>query len=206
MKAKILTAMASLILVAAAFTACGTKADSNGRNPKASESVGSNSDKNDTNQPENKSGLTSLNNFTANTLDGKEYTADNFSDADVTVINIWSTTCGPCIDEMPDIAEFTKTLPDNVKLITWCLDGDYDASYAKQVLSGSKYEGVTLTSGNGDMEKLNQEIMYTPTTIFVDGKGNIIGEALIGGSESLEKDYTEKINEALKALGKEAMK
>ena len=40
--------------------------------------------------------LPNLNSFTARTLDGGSFTADDFSGADVTVINIWSTTCGPC--------------------------------------------------------------------------------------------------------------
>ncbi len=159
-----------------------------------------------TDAPENKSGITSPNSFTAVTLDGGEYTADDFSEADVTVINIWSTTCGPCIREMPEIAEYEKTLPDNVKLITWCLDGAYDSEYTKELLSSLGYEGITLIGGDGDLEKMYFDIMYTPTTLFVDSDGNIVGEALIGSPEKLAETYTELINKTLKALGKEEMK
>ena len=35
---------------------------------------------------------------------------------DVTVINFWALSCGPCIVEMPDLAEFAGALPDNVQL------------------------------------------------------------------------------------------
>lgn len=203
---KILMVITSLTLAAAIFTACSSKSDPDRQNSGIGENKSSNSDGVDTNQSENKDKFTSLNRFNAKTLDGEEYTSDDFSQTDVTVINIWSTSCGPCIDEMPDIAEFAKTLPDNVKLMTWCLDGEYDQSYAKQVLSESGYDGITLISGDGDMEKLNQEIMYTPTTIFVDSKGNIVGDAIIGGSMNLKKDYTEKINNVLESLGKEAIK
>lgn len=164
------------------------------------------SDSAQTDAPENKSGITSPNSFTAVTLDGGEYTADDFSEADVTVINIWSTTCGPCIREMPEIAEYEKTLPDNVKLITWCLDGAYDSEYTKELLSSLGYEGITLIGGDGDLEKMYFDIMYTPTTLFVDSDGNIVGEALIGSPEKLAETYTELINKTLKALGKEEMK
>lgn len=198
---------AVLVLAVSVLSACGETPEKDNSlavnsSVNSIESAPSSEDKTSEEQSE----FTNLNSFTAKTLDGKEYTSENFSEADVTVINIWSTSCGPCINEMPDIAKFAETLPDNVKLITWCLDGSYDASYAESILTSSGYKGITLITGDGDMEKLDSEIMYTPTTLFFDSKGNIIGDALIGGSDDLAAVYTEKINAALKALGKEELK
>ena len=203
MKKHMLTMTLILTLFAATLTACGQSESSNDNNTTDTSSVSDTADSNDTATPENKSGMTNLNSFTAKTLEGGEYSAKNFADADVTVINIWATTCGPCIDEMPELAKFAKTLPDNVKLITWCIDGDYDSSYAKQILSESGYDGITLTSGDGDLATLDSQIQYTPTTLFVDSEGKIVGEALIGSSDRLAQIYTERINETLTALGKE---
>ncbi|MCI8604851.1 MAG: TlpA family protein disulfide reductase [Ruminiclostridium sp.] len=199
---KFLTAAISAVLISVILASCTA------RKSEESDYMGSiaSSDSAQTDAPENKSGITSPNSFTAVTLDGGEYTADDFSEADVTVINIWSTTCGPCIREMPEIAEYEKTLPDNVKLITWCLDGAYDSEYTKELLSSLGYEGITLIGGDGDLEKMYFDIMYTPTTLFVDSDGNIVGEALIGSPEKLAETYTELINKTLKALGKEEMK
>ena len=199
---KFLTAAISAVLISVILSSCTA------RKSEESDYMGSiaSSDSAQTDAPENKSGITSPNSFTAVTLDGGEYTADDFSEADVTVINIWSTTCGPCIREMPEIAEYEKTLPDNVKLITWCLDGAYDSEYTKELLSSLGYEGITLIGGDGDLEKMYFDIMYTPTTLFVDSDGNIVGEALIGSPEKLAETYTELINKTLKALGKEEMK
>ena len=45
-----------------------------------------------------------LGEFTAGTLAGGTFTAEDVAARDVTVINFWSTTCGPCIDELPDLA------------------------------------------------------------------------------------------------------
>ena len=157
----------------------------------------------DNNVPENTSGLTSPNSFAAKTAAGETYTADDFSGADVTMINIWSTTCPPCISEMPELAKLEKSLPDNVNLITWCLDGDFNSDALEKILGDSDYDGVTLVSGGGDLASLMGQLMYTPTTICVDSKGNIIGDELIGAPRDAESAYTEKINESLRAIGKE---
>lgn len=199
---KFLTAAISAVLISVILTSCTARKS---EESDYTESIASSASA-QTDAPENKSGITSPNSFTAVTLDGGEYTSDDFSEADVTVINIWSTTCGPCIREMPEIAEYAKTLPDNVKLITWCLDGAYDSEYTKELLSSLGYEGITLIGGDGDLEKMYFDIMYTPTTLFVDSDGNIVGEALIGSPEKLAETYTELINKTLKALGKEEMK
>ena len=140
--------------------------------------------------------------FEAKTLDGNTFTQDDLAKKDVTVMNFWSTMCGPCIDEMPDIARFAKSLPKNVEMLTVCLDGSEDTELVKQLLKEAGYEGTTLLSGTGDFKNISDSIQYTPTTIVVDRDGTMIGEALIGGQEDLEKVYTEMVNNALKAMGK----
>lgn len=155
--------------------------------------------------PENTSGLTSLNHFNAATLSGVGYSDAYFDDHDVTIINIWSTTCPPCIAEMPELTEFMHGLPDNVQLITWCLDGEYNTGRAESIIEDAGYDGVTLTSGDGDLQTLMYELMYTPTTLFVDCDGNIIGDALIGSPRHFAAAYTQMTNDALKAVGKEEM-
>lgn len=143
-----------------------------------------------------------LESFEAETLEGGTYTQDDLKKKDVTVMNFWSVMCGPCIAEMPDIAEFAKSLPDNIELLTVCLDGSSDTEFAEHILEEAGYSGTTLLAGTGDFKKICDAIQYTPTTIVIDQNGNMIGEALIGGQEDLEKVYTEMINNALKEMGK----
>jgi hypothetical protein len=45
-------------------------------------------------------------------------------------------------------------------------------------------------------------IQYTPTTVVVDGAGNIVGKPIVGGQENLKEAYTKAINEALTSTGK----
>lgn len=158
----------------------------------------------DTDTTKNKYG--SLKQFTANTLNGGTFTQDNLKEADITMINFWSIDCPPCIEEMPALGELAKTLPDNVKLITVCFDGDSDADFAKKILSDAGVEVPTLTSGDGDFESVSNKIEYTPTTLFVDSEGNIVGKAIIGSPENPTEEFVQIINDALQASGKPEMK
>ena len=153
----------------------------------------------------NISGLPDLKSFTALTLEGAEISESEFARADVTVINIWATTCPPCISEMPEIAELRASLPENVALMTWCLDAGFYPDETRDILNDAGFDGLTIASGEGDLAALGSSIMYTPTTIFVDSEGNIMGNAIIGAGNVTEK-YTAKINNCLLSLGKEAMK
>jgi len=143
-----------------------------------------------------------LTSFEAEALDGSAYTQDDLAQKDVTVMNFWSTMCGPCIEEMPDIATFAKTLPENVEMLTVCLDGSDNMEMVNQILEEAGYEGRTLVSGTGDFLSVCEAIQYTPTTVVVDQNGDMIGDVLIGGQEDLEKVYTEMVNNALESMGK----
>ena len=57
--------------------------------------------------------------------------------------------------------------------------------------------------GDGDLETFTKEIQYTPTTIFVDSSGKQACEAIIGAEDDIKTVYTEHINKALEAMGKE---
>ena len=147
-----------------------------------------------------------LTEFAAKTLDGKDYTAEDLAKADVTMINVWATFCGPCIQEMPEIASLEKRLPDNVSLITCCVDyaEETDAD-CRSILKDAGYEGTTLVSFEGDLEKVLGSTAYVPTTFFFDSEGNQVGEAVIGAPGDPEKDYLKGINDALAASGKGAV-
>lgn len=150
-------------------------------------------------------GFPDLLSFTAQTLAGDEFTAADFSDADLTMINIWGTYCGPCLREMPELAQLAKTLPDNVRMITLCIDAADNADTAREILDDAGFDGVTLIDGDGDLEKLLQTLQYVPTTVFVDSKGRQVGEAAIGSPENVAEFYTNAINAALISIGKDAI-
>jgi len=147
-----------------------------------------------------------LNSFEASTLDGDTFTEENFADYDLTIVNVWGVTCNPCIQEMPELEELRQSLPKNIQLITLCIDGEDYASEASEILSSTGFEGITIFPGSEDMETFCSQIMYTPTTVMFDSKGNAIGADIIGSPANVEEEYYAHINEALEAMGKEGIK
>ena len=141
--------------------------------------------------------------FDATLLDGSAVTASELFDGkDVTVVNCWATWCPPCLDEMDELAAFAKTLPDNVQLVTYCVDGVQHADECAQILEEAGFEGTTMISATGDFTTLIEQMQYVPTTIFVDSVGRQTCDSLIGSPRDLAEAYTERINAALKAAGK----
>lgn len=140
--------------------------------------------------------------FNASTLDGGVFTGKDIAAKDMTVINFWGTFCSPCIAEMPDLAAFEKSLPDNVQLITICVDAQGNERTAKELLAQAGYEGTTLTGGDEAYNEILSTIQAVPTTIFVGPDGKQVGNEIIGGQEDLSGTYLAAINKALKESGK----
>ena len=65
------------------------------------------------------------------------------------------------------------------------------------------FEGVTLISGDGDLLDLSGNLMYTPTTVFVDAEGNLVGDAVIGVQKDMEAVFLAAVNQVLAAGGKD---
>lgn len=191
---KILLLLLSAVLALGLLTGCGGKsAPEPVEDPAAGESPAGGEDS------------AALASFSAGTLDGGAFTQDDVKAKDVTVMNFWALSCGPCIVEMPDLAAFAKALPDTVQVVTVCLDGGGSEDAVREVLDGAGFEGVTLLSADGDLLALAQSLMYTPTTIFIDSEGNLVGDAVIGGQEDLSGTFLAAVNRVLEAGGKDAV-
>lgn len=131
--------------------------------------------------------------FTTTDLDGNEVTESIFSGYDLTVINVWGTFCGPCIGEMPELAQWQKELPENVQLIGLVSDVNEggDVSAAKKILSDTGAEFVNLLSSNSLIPLLSMS-QYVPTTYFVDSEGKMVGDPIVGADVNGYKQFVEE--------------
>lgn len=141
--------------------------------------------------------------FAAVTLTGDTFDQDNLKDYDLTMVNIWTTWCGYCVEEMPDLQEVYDNLPAGVNFITVCVDGDSEASTAQDILEES---GCTFQVLIPD-EKLNGSLLSLitayPTTVFVDSAGNLVGELQVGvprGGATAADSYLGLIDDRLSRL------
>ena len=132
--------------------------------------------------------------FTATDLDGNPVSEEIFKDYDLTMINIWATFCGPCINEMPDLGELNQKWNEKgFQVVGICADlVDYDGTLVEEQLETAKTiveeTGASYLHINpeGDLAKrLLPQISVLPTTVFVDKDGKQV-TSTVRGSKSLE--------------------
>ena len=121
--------------------------------------------------------------FTAENLALESVDSSIFGEKDLTVLNVWGTFCGPCINEMPELQKIYESLPKNANLIgivadvpEGMKDGVDNANYIEKQ-TGVKYTNLTLSDSLSSFAK---RFYAVPSTIFVDKNGNIIGELVMG--------------------------
>lgn len=121
-----------------------------------------------------------MNDFNAATLSGDTFTQNELTKYDLTMVNIWTTWCGPCISEMPDLQELYEKLPDNVNLITVCADAGEETELANEIINDSGCKFNVLIPDDKLQKSLVDEVNAYPTTVFVDKNGNIVGDVQVG--------------------------
>lgn len=171
---KILALILSVIMFTLIFTSCGKSEAEN-----EPTSVGGEITQN--------SGV--LSDFTTTDIDGKTVNQSVFKGKKLTMVNIWATFCGPCINEMPDLGKISEDYADKgFQIIGIPVDvvdyyGNIDESQvelAKDIIdeTGAVYLHI-LPSASLNQAKLSQ-VTSVPETIFVDESGNQVGESYIG--------------------------
>ena len=142
-----------------------------------------------------------LSGFSTVTVTGNAISSDIFKNYKITMINLWVTSCSPCIEEMPDLGKLYHELPEGSTIISICLDtaGDKDAvKFAAKVMSDSKADFMTLVPDEALKGKLGDITTEYPTTIFVDSTGKTVGAPHFGGRTA--DDYKQAILDRMAIL------
>ncbi len=172
MKKRLLTGILVLAMTAVTFTGCGA------------------TDKNDSVAEESvqEEELKNVGPFTTQDIYGNEVTEAIFADYDLTMVNVFATWCGPCVNEMPELAQLQKDMADqNVNIVAVVLDAgvgdkiDEDAVAAAKELADAcgvefPYLIADETYMNGRLEGINA----VPESFFVDSEGNIVSNPYVG--------------------------
>ncbi len=169
--------------------ACSSSEDSSSEGSSSSDSSGT------TKQESSENGFpVNMPEFSTTDMDGNKVTNDIFADYELTVVNFWATYCNPCIDELPELAEWKKELPDNVNLIGLLVDVDEKGSdqykLAEKIIkeTGADYQHLIATE---EFDDLISDLVGVPTTFFVDSTGKIIGEPFAGADVDAYKQTVE---------------
>ena len=113
------------------------------------------------------------------------------------MLNIWATTCTACISEMPELMKLNKEFEEKggqiVGLVFDAVEDDL-ITEAKEIVTELNIDFLTLLPN--DYLRETFDAMSYPTTYFINEKGEIMGEPLMGAKISAYRDrmaeYLEK--------------
>ena len=118
---------------------------------------------------------------------------DIFSGHKVTMLNIWATTCTACISEMPELMRLNEEFEEKggqiVGLVFDAVEDDL-ITEAKEIASELNIDFMTLLPN--DYLRKTFDAMSYPTTYFLNEKGEIMDEPLMGAKISAYQERMDK--------------
>ena len=121
--------------------------------------------------------------FKLNNLNGQSITLSSFRGKAV-LINFWSTTCPPCLAEMPHFQGLYEDWTASNKAVVLTINMGESLSTVKSYIQSNKYTFPVLLDSEGEVAQL-YGIQYTPTSILV-GKDGLVKYGVIGAFKDKE--------------------
>ena len=133
-------------------------------------------------------------------MEGNAVSSEIFSEAKLTMVNVWATYCNPCLREMPGLGELAGEYASDefqiVGVISDVLEGSDQRTldYAADLVEQTSADYTHLLLNESLYYALLTDVSAVPTTFFIDEDGVIL-DTVVG---SMEKSaWEEKINELL---------
>jgi thiol-disulfide isomerase/thioredoxin len=142
--------------------------------------------------------------FSTTDIYGKEQDESLILNARYTLVLIWSTTCNPCIEGMPNMEALHQEYKDvgvNVLGIVVNIQ-DQEGKPVPDTIADAvdivrtkdvSFPNIMIPAPI--MDFLYSEIQYTPTAFFVDQTGTIVSDLIIGEQEY--DDWSDTIEELI---------
>lgn len=121
-----------------------------------------------------------------------------FSEAKVTMVNLWATWCYYCVEELPELAKLAKEFEaQDCQIIGICTDANNPETAAEAIalLEDAGAEYLNLWGEDYVFDVF--PVTCLPTTVFVDKDGNILTDPVEGANLAA---YREALKEALKRV------
>lgn len=133
--------------------------------------------------------------FTTLDIYGNTVNQDIFNQSDLTMLNIWGTFCGPCIQEMPDLGELSRKYADNMQIIGLISDVTQpNDETALEIIEYTNADYTHLIVSKDLMKGYLRQVQLIPTTVFLDKEGKQVGNVYTG---TQTKEKWEKIIEEM---------
>lgn len=122
--------------------------------------------------------------------------------APITFFNVWATYCGPCLEEMPDLAELAGEYEGKVQFVGIVSDVNYGQGVDEELVklaaeiaeeTGANY--THLIPSDAMNQRVLGSITAVPTSFILDKDGRQVGKAFVGAKD--KDGWKQVIDEAL---------
>lgn len=195
---KSLILLLALLMLSGCGNSAGTTPNTDSSAPSSSQTDDTQS--NDSAESSDDSAETFQLTFTAKDLDGNEVDQSVFANAKLTMMNIWATFCGPCINEMPELGELAAEGGTDYQIIGVCADlnGTEDMlEDAKEIVSQTKANYLHLQPSE-DLYPVLTASSSVPVTFFFDSEGKLVGKGILGAQD--KDTWSQVISERLEMV------
>ncbi len=137
-------------------------------------------------------GVSSLGNVTTQDINGDSVTQEIFAQHRLTLVNIFTTWCTPCVQEMPELEKLHQQVAEeDVGVVGVVLDVlDEKGEIVQETLEHAQElvekTGVTYPVLLPDSTYFNSRLTGIgafPETFFVDSQGKLVGETYSGSGD-----------------------
>lgn len=181
-KKKVLVLLATLV-ISTALAACG--------NSDSGYTTGDNSK--DGRSQVSQGELQSIPDFSAEDIEGNKIDNSIFKENKVTLVNVWATWCGPCVNELPEIQKVYSELKDQgIGVVGIVADGNDAKDTAKELIELDSLKYKMIIPDSNLEKKLISTLRGFPTSYVVDSEGKILGMKLGGMNAEGFKAFIEQ--------------
>jgi peroxiredoxin len=131
--------------------------------------------------------------FTVTTDNGRNITRANFG-GKVLVLNFWATWCPPCIDELPSLNEFQRSLADSGVVVLGVSVDKNERTY-KEFLKRARVAFMTARDPEAAISASYGTFKY-PETYIIDSRGEVV-EKFIGPKDWSDSALLERVKRLL---------
>ncbi len=132
-----------------------------------------------------------MSSFSTTDLEGNPVDASLLEQYKLTMVNVWTTNCGYCLKEMPDLGELAAEYePKGVRILglvadVFNSDGSISESQletAQQIVAQTKADYPHILPSQ-ELYGILASVSAVPTTFFVDSQGRQVGSAYAGAQD-----------------------
>ena len=135
--------------------------------------------------------------FEGTDLEGNAVSQDVFTQSKLTMVNVWATSCNPCLREMPGLGELASEYDGSefqiIGIVSDVREGE-DQTLVESLVqeTGAAYPHLLANDSIG--QAILSSVSGVPTTFFFDGEGAYLG-GVVGSAEKVM--WEELIHELL---------